>query len=199
MPCHEPFYTRLGPLTTCRARLEKSEQACQAAPALCPHTHAHAPTTHRHHSCHARIATIDSSMMGGAADEVAALPLLQLPAPFLLDCLRWLRADAEDSGFSSSNSGRAPLCLASRSLYSRCVIEVLGGGTLCLWGAPDAQRVDVCMRMGGVRTLMLPDSWERYQVPQDAELSCLRGLVVNYRCFRQKERGRAGSCTGQGE
>jgi hypothetical protein len=112
---------------------------------------------------------MDSSFSQGLQLQ-QQLPLLDLPKPALAQVVAHLEPAC-----------RLALVQASRSAFSAAA-DVLCGGTCAKFGAPSTAQVAGVLRLGDVRALLLPDAWREYEVPPDAQLECLRELVLNYRC-----------------
>jgi len=99
--------------------------------------------------------------------------LLDLPKSFLAQLLTRV-----DPGTKRS------LSCASKSAFD-LVLELQPSGALVLWGtAAEGRRLELLLRMGGLRVLLLPDSSRDKELPCDLNLPDLRTVMLNYRYFR---------------
>lgn len=94
--------------------------------------------------------------------------LLDLPKSFLAQLLTRVDPDTKRS-----------LSCASKSAFD-LVLE-LQPGALVLWGTAAEGRLELLLRMGGLRVLLLPDSSGDKELPCDLNLPDLRTVVLNYR------------------
>ena len=106
-------------------------------------------------------------------DAVGMSQLLDLPKSFLAQVL----------SLCDAQTRHALLCV-SKSSYDLCM-ELCPCALVC-WGTPTAARLEMVLRMGGLRALLLPDSSQCEALSPDLQLAGLSTVVLNYRCFRDR-------------